>query len=489
MASYSSFSQSILLALSIASSIGISFAYASPVCSPQATAAKGYRTFILDPVKGQLSGDGSSARPLPALSVVVDPKNGLIETRSNSQSNKFRDLSTSNIGTLIRAGDTLVLNTGDHGVVDIKGMVNKDYITIQGQPGSIVRRMTIQGTSKLLVYGINFVSDAQDKGRLLVNVGGGMLGPTSNIIFNKNRFLTQADVRSFSAKDWVNKTVDGVKAVGECISVLNNTFVNLRNGIEVGGRFVEISENTFDRFGVDAIQHHASDIVIRRNVIRNSYHVPEEPLHPDGIQGWSDPGLTNRNVVISENTILRDNLNPKIQMQGITIFDGQWDNIAITNNVVITNTYHGITLFGVERAVVSNNTVISSNPALSSWVQVQPSTTGRQSKGISVFNNIVPMLTVSADNVKVEKNLAQKMRVKDSTGRNMFKFSGTYEGNLLDMNLEKTLLNINHATGIYDVRLTAASKAVASGTKVGLPGLDIIKTKRINPDIGAFAFR
>ena len=77
---------------------------------------------------------------------------------------------------------------------------------------------------------------------------------------------------------------------------------------------------------------------------------PPKPCTPTHIQGWSIGEATNRNVVIDSNSII--NLNPADDniLQGISIFDGHWDGLTISNNLVINDAWHAISLWGVENA-------------------------------------------------------------------------------------------------------------------------------------------
>ena len=156
--------------------------------------------------------------------------------------------------------------------------------------------------------------------------------------------------------------------------------------------------NLIEHFGNDGIDMIASDVTIRGNIIRYGRHSPSEPLHADGIQGWTAKDATNRNVVIDANFIMNtpsygDNL------QGISIFDGKWDGVVVSNNVVIDNTWHGIALYGVANAVVVNNTVVPSDPQKHpTWIMIHDLKDKTPSKNVVVRNNISSQLLVSGDN-------------------------------------------------------------------------------------------
>ena len=88
-------------------------------------------------------------------------------------------------------------------------------------------------------------------------------------------------------------------------------------------------------------------------------------IHNDGIQGWNwndKLGITNKNVVIDSNYIQSQtvtNLALAVALQGISIFDGFWQNVSITNNVVLASGLAGITIAGVNGLHIINNTVMN----------------------------------------------------------------------------------------------------------------------------------
>ena len=94
-------------------------------------------------------------------------------------------------------------------------------------------------------------------------------------------------------------------------------------------------------------------------------------------------------------------------MQGISIFDGKWDSIEIVNNVVVTNIWHGIALYGVDNAKVINNTVLASRPAkFPTWIMVHPAKDKTPSKHVVVRNNIASQISVGGFDVEADHNIA-----------------------------------------------------------------------------------
>ncbi len=81
--------------------------------------------------------------------------------------------------------------------------------------------------------------------------------------------------------------------------------------------------------------------------------------HMDGMQGY--PGGSS-NVVIDSNRVIRQT-DPKLPfptyLQGIDAFDGDWTNLTVTNNVVVTSACWGIFYASVHGGKIINNTVVA----------------------------------------------------------------------------------------------------------------------------------
>ncbi len=120
---------------------------------------------------------------------------------------------------------------------------------------------------------------------------------------------------------------------------------------------------------------------------------PADGNHDDGFQSWSvGPGGVGtgevRDVVLRGNVIL-NNEDPDhplhATLQGIGCFDGLFVDWVVENNVVITDHWHGISLYGAIGGRIVNNSVIDLNavspgPALD---HAQQLTTGRRARTCS----------------------------------------------------------------------------------------------------------
>ena len=85
--------------------------------------------------------------------------------------------------------------------------------------------------------------------------------------------------------------------------------------------------------------------------------------HDDGIQGFKPGGGTISGLVIDRNTILEWTAAPdhplRCALQGMFLSDAIYENLVVSNNLVSTSQYHGITLSGGRNAKIVNNTVVN----------------------------------------------------------------------------------------------------------------------------------
>ncbi len=234
----------------------------------------------------------------------------------------------------------------------------------------------------------------------------------------------------------------------------------------------------------------ASNLTIRHNIIRSGHHSPTETLHADGIQGWTLKGATNRNVRIEGNIVTDFDQSDNNYMQGISIFDGKWDGVEIINNVVVTNTWHGVALYGVENAKVINNTVLPSRPEkFMTWIMVHPGKDKRPSSNVVVRNNIAGQIIVGGLNVEADHNIAVG-RIHGLQLRNVdpATMSATFSSNLENVPPDMLFRNFDIVGGALDLRLAPKSPALRAGSAEGAPALDIDGRPRKPPiDIGAYA--
>jgi hypothetical protein len=458
---------------------------------------EGSQTFFVDPSRGAKGNDGSADRPWRTLSEVLDPANHLVATKAYGRTKEgLGPPAPINPGGPIRPGDTIVLMSGDHGSADFRQYANDAFISVVAGKGQtpIVRSLRMTASSHWLFRGIKFQGmrpEGDKQGPLVGLLSHGWLGPSSDIIFIDNSFSTEDSTAEWRPEDWVEKPyADGMMTEARCATIANNHFFNLRDAISVRGDQSLIDGNLIEDFGNDGIDIMASDLVIKGNRIRSGRHTPAEPLHPDAIQGWTLRGATNRNVIIDSNSIVNLNQAADNLLQGISIFDGRWDGLTVVNNLVVTNAWHGISLYGVDNALVINNTVAPSRPErFPAPLVIHDAKDKTPSRGDVVRNNIASELIITGSDIKFDHNIAEKKIAYDVDGRVVNISSGSFgDHNIIDPYIFRTFVDFELKAGKTNLRPLARSPATGEGSAELAPPVDNSGKPRRSPiDIGAFA--
>jgi parallel beta-helix repeat protein len=386
-----------------------------------------------------------------------------------------------------KPGDTITLMTGDYGSFSLSGGSANGFITIAAGPGQKARftKISIGGngtTSHWRLTGLTVTGPNH------VNQGNLVLVTNSdNIILDHNNISSEEDQFNWRALDdkpteWPS---DGISArQSSCISVLENNLHNVYNGIDFGGdqaglhgKFLLAANNKIDNFAADGIDHYGSHVRISGNRITNGHNLCNNKcIHNDGIQGWNYNRLpvVNSDIIIEGNSIIAQT-QPGItlaadSLQGITIFDGKWDGVTVSNNLVITNTWHGISFYGVENGKIINNTVAPTNPAYKTWILIhlgKGDPPGKTYNDVSRNNAIAGNLRRGSPNPDAGNNLV--LRWPDEFSQAFVKFDPEHFA--------------------YDMHPAKGSPLIAAGSAEGAPRTDIEGRERRNPvDIGAYAY-
>ena len=432
------------------------------------------KIYYADPVKGSTAtGLGTKTRPWGTLESIVDAK--LID---GSDLDKGK----------VHAGDVIYLMNGNHGSVSLWGPAyqNTSFITLQAAPGQkpVINELTITNCSRWVVRGLTFETPAvvtQRKPLLLAQ-------NSSELIIDANKFRSQADVSKWTAEDWADSSATyGIftnKIVNSTIS--KNSVSNVENGIVISGEFIEAVNNSVDYFANDGIQFTASNSVVSRNRVTNHYGRWNNGYHHDGMQGWTahDEDFTV-NVVLDSNVVMASTgIYPTIPavptgvgddyMQGITIFDGDWSNLSVTNNVVAAAGYHGMALYHQKNASVLNNTVVQQAPTLGSWLGIFGN-----SQNVIVRNNISSSYAFPQTGVVFDSNL--------SLSTSWQSWQKTIP---VVTNPAAVFAKWSPKTAEFDFRLAPKSYAIGRGSTRSFAKRDIVYVNR-NPakiDMGAYVY-
>jgi parallel beta-helix repeat protein len=295
----------------------------------------------------------------------------------------------SNIGEALKAarpGDQINLMSGSYGELRLSGINTAGFITIVAAPGQrpLFSKLIIGGFQPashwrlkgLTVTGFNTPGDKRAQTSLVT------IANSDNIVLENNRISSAEGTVPWPIPEGVLSGVTARQV--SCISLTGNAIHNVFNGIDFGGdqagdkgKFLVASGNIIDNFAGDGIDHYGSHVRIEFNRITDGHDIcNNQCVHNDGIQGWNYNGIPvlNTDIVIDSNIIIAQ-LAPGLPMpvdtlQGITIFDGRWDGVRIVNNLVVSNAWHGISLYGVQNASIINNTVVPTDPARNTWIMV-----------------------------------------------------------------------------------------------------------------------
>lgn len=281
----------------------------------------------------------------------------------------------------------LRLAPGNHGPLTLQSLQG-GRLEVTGEAGAVLGPTMVRGSGDIAFRNVAFRGEkagAMVPGMVLIDQS------SRDIVFERCSFATSESVMGWSDRDWVDRPFPiGLFARGPRVTVTDCRFFNLRNCLSIAGDGGVARGCSFRAFGNDAIEFGANDVRIVSNTIQGSHHTPADPLHADGIQGFPAPkGGQFKNILIDSNTV--EFAGPGDYMQGITIFDGRWQNVRVTNNKVSVNVWNAIALYGIDGVVVEGNTVSSTDPKIRNWIEVRASKGGAKSTDVVVRNNIAPL--------------------------------------------------------------------------------------------------
>ena len=334
--------------------------------------------FHLDPSSGKMSNNGSSSQPWSTIEQVV---------------------AEAKFGTTVQAGDTLFLRSGYHGELDLNGGNYGAPVTIAAEPGHTprLRRVRLNGTTGIIVQGLSIsASHAPSYAKAtLVEV----VGDSSRVTIENCQVFSVDDASGWGANEWINDACNGMRIDGNEVTVKANTVRNVRFAISVNADNVLVERNTIDGFSADGIRGLGDFGVYQYNVIKNVYVESDlDKNHDDGFQSWSvgPNGVGTgevRGVVLRGNLILNyeDHNQPlRSTVQGIGCFDGTFVDWVVENNVVITDHWHGISLYGARNCRIVNNTVLDINDQKPGppWISMHEHKDGTPPQNCVVRNNL-----------------------------------------------------------------------------------------------------
>lgn len=415
------------------------------------------KSYYVDPAIGSMSNDGSSEKPWDTLEHVFWSK-------------KFA------------SGDTIYLRSGYHGRPTIKGRPSGP-VTIKPQDGHhpTIRKVSFHEASNFILNGLKIspeMANIIDKSNLV-----DIFNNCDNITVSDCLLYFGSDVANWSIQNWKDRVGNGIFCRAANSKLENNTILNTRVALTLDQSAVssKATRNTIDGFYEDGMRGLGNYQEFEYNLVQNAKAIvtassskKDDGIHNDGFQSFSTvPGIagsgtgTVYGVVLRGNTFIgyTDPGQPfKGEMQGIGCFDGFYEDWVVENNIIATDMWHGISLYGAINCKIINNTVVA-NPvdgfAHKPWVGVFDHKKRGRSRGNIVRNNLTQDLNIES--------------------------TGTDVGHNMEMsNYTDHFVSYSN----FDFHLKSRSKAVDAGTSKGAPGIDFegdSRDRRV--DIGADEYK
>lgn len=411
------------------------------LCSHLLSAA----SYYVDPLNGSAANPGTAERPWRSVTDALARK------------------------TPFKPGDIIYLRAGHHGAITVTGL-NDGYVTIRGIEGqnAVATRIQFRNARFWRLKAVTITPELSDppEQHTLVDVADS----ASNISIENCKLYSVKDSSDWSARDWVTKSCFGVVARGTRIRLVNNHLLNIDHGITILGKHNVVENNIVENFSGDGIRALGDHCSYQYNIIKNCFDVDDN--HDDGIQSWSvgEKGVgtgTVKDVVINANLIINNsdpNQKYKGTLQGIGCFDGFYENWVITNNIVIVDHWHGITLGGARHCKIINNTVVDINEQRPGppWILI-----GNHKNGSPSTNNLV------------RNNLAKKFLTKSDLAQ--------MDHNMVITDYDDFFQNYQK----FDLRLKHRSPARDAGSNEAITTKDFLQNRRLyghKVDIGAIEY-
>lgn len=291
------------------------------------------------------------------------------------------------------AGDVLLLADGEHGAIDLSAPNFAAKVTIRAEHAGKAHAdsILVRSGSNLFIAGLAvWPSNPQAHGSSHVTASAA----TSRITFSSLDVRGGQDAANWPAwskDEWLRRAAHGVWLEGPNSVVQYSRFTGVRFGITILGPDSRASWNEVNGFAGDGIRGQGQRGVYRGNLIQNCVSIDEN--HADGFQAHTTPDRPISGIVLDRNRFLEWTLGPhalRCGLQGIGMFDGWYDNLTITNNIVAVSNGHGIMVMGARKASIWHNTAVTANglPAKWPWIDVHPLKNGSPSVDVILANNV-----------------------------------------------------------------------------------------------------
>lgn len=251
-----------------------------------------------------------------------------------------------------RSGDTILLAGGDYSNINLLGVNFAGEVIIKSADAdnpATLHDLIVRDSSGLTFRDLTFAADARD----------GLYGFTTH--GSARITYDRIDVHGSLDGNPQNDTAAFMVRESRNVRVVNSEFHELEHGLSIlNNRNVTIDNNSFHDIQTDGVRGGGNtDLAVRGNSFTDFYPAPGD--HPDAIQLWTNgTPIVGRNILISDNVVTRGDGHP---VQGIflrdTFDERPFQNVTITDNVVVGAMGNGIAVDGVKGLMLARNQVVA----------------------------------------------------------------------------------------------------------------------------------
>lgn len=323
----------------------------------------------------------------------------------------------------VTGGETIYLNPGSYSRVVINsGPYNQIWVgskKVVGKsplPSSTVRITSANPGQRAVIQGITITqsNNWQIDGISLFPIDKKSAATLNgnNIKFLSNN-ISFGESESWDPAKWLATVGNAIEFGGTNIEVAYNYIKNVNHGIAGGGGNAHVHHNYLTDYAADGIRGLGADGLFEHNFITNP--VAADPIrHYDGFQSWTTGTDGKVGTGVLSGTTLRNNTilyqtksHPfRASMQGIGMFDGQFKDWKVENNLVIVNHYHAISIYGAIDSVIQNNVALDAVEGKPgpSWIKFFNHKNGTAPINSVIKNNFGNKLLASSTGVTVENH-------------------------------------------------------------------------------------
>jgi hypothetical protein len=314
---------------------------------------------------------------------------------TGSESDPFATVAAAFASGKVKGGDRVLLKNGTHAAVLLRNLAFDTQVTIMSQNKRLahIESVLIRDVARnLRLFSLTVrPSDPAKAPGYLVEAAP----TTSDIVVESLTISSGKDASQFmdwDAAKWNTRRFSGIRLDGPRSSALRNRIIGLYNGVSLGGDNSQAVRNLINGYNGDGLRGLGNNNVFMANRVFNC--VDTDDNHDDGFQSFAGSSGVIRGLVLNKNVIVEwlgaANHPLRCRLQGIGLFDGFYDDLTITNNLVATTQYHGISVYGTRRARIINNTVVNGDgiTSVTPYIMVTNHKNGTPSTDVLVANNI-----------------------------------------------------------------------------------------------------